>query len=133
GGAYPNPPVSNPANSWIIKAIGWAEVNLSTSFSVESDDGIGLGYSTSAYGGNGAYWLGGTSNPNNLVNEWHGQGATTYSSTISTIGTQRIELDYFEGGGGAYTALWSNNLIDYYSPSAPPNGVMPSIIYSGID
>ncbi|MCL4376387.1 hypothetical protein M1558_02760 [Candidatus Parvarchaeota archaeon] len=126
GSAYPNPPVSNTANSWIIKAIGWAEVNSSTSFSVGSDDGIALGYSTSAYGGNGEYWLGGTSNPNNLVSEWHTEGFTAYSGTISNIGTQRIELDYFEDGGGAYTALWSNNPIDYYSPSAPPNGVMPT-------
>ena len=129
GSAYPNPPVSNTGNSWIIKAIGWAEVNSSTSFSVGSDDGIALGYSTSAYAGNGAYWIGGTSNPNNLVNEWHTEGFTAYSGTISTIGTQRIELDYFEDGGGAYTSLWSNNSIDYYSPSAPPNGVMPSVVF----
>ena len=132
GSAYPNPPVSNTANSWIIKAIGWAEVNSSTSFSVGSDDGIALGYSTSAYGGNGVYWLGGTSNPNNLVSEWHTEGFTTYSGTISNIGTQRIELDYYEDGGGAYTALWSNNPVDYYSPSAPPNGVMPSVTFGPI-
>ena len=133
GAAYPNPPVSNTGNSWIIKAIGWAEVNSSTTFYVGSDDGIALGYSTSPAGGNGAYWLGGTSNPNNLVSQWHTEGFTTYLGTISSIGTQRIELDYYEDGGGAYTAMWSNNAIDYYSPSAPPNGVMPYVTFGPIE
>ncbi len=131
GVTYPNPPVpgGDGSNPWIIKAIGWAEVNSPTEFYVGSDDGIALGYSSSAYGGNGAYWLGGTSNPNNLVNQWHTEGFTSYSGEISVLGTQRIELDYYEDGGGSYTALWSNVTVDYYSPSAPPNGVMPSAFF----
>ncbi len=132
GAAYPNPPVSNPGNSWIVKAIGWAEVNSVTSFSVGSDDGIALGYSTTVGQGNGAYWLGGTSNPNNLVSQWHGEGFTTYSGVESSLGTVRIEMDYYEAGGGAYTALWSNNTVNYYSPSAPPGGVIPTVIFGSL-
>ena len=132
GAAYPNPPVSNTGNSWIIKAIGWAEVNSATTFYVGSDDGIALGYSTTAGQGNGAYWLGGTSNPNNLVSQWHTEPFTAYSGVESSLGTVRIEMDYYEDGGGAYTALWSNNAVSYYSPTAPPDGIIPSVKFNNL-
>ncbi|MGC8533058.1 MAG: hypothetical protein ACP5MV_00270 [Candidatus Parvarchaeum sp.] len=140
GAPYPNPPISNPDSagvsendySWIIKAIGWAIINSSTTFYEGTDDGIALSYSTSASSSNGAYWLGGTTVPDNVISAWHTQGFTTYSGTISTVGSVRLELDYYEDGGGAYTALWSNNPVTYYSPSAPPNGVMPSVSFGSV-
>jgi len=127
GSAYPNPPVSNNANSWIIKTIGWADLpDQQVTFYGMGDDGIAMGYSTSGGSSSGVYWLGGTSNPNNVYNGWRDQGATTYSGSLSP-GTYRVEQDYFENGGGAYTAFWTNIPVNYYHASLPPNGVMPTV------
>ncbi len=135
GAPYPDPPIPplDTTNSWIIKAIGWAQVNSPVTFYVGTDDGIALGYSTSSYSGNGAYWLGGSSNPNNIISQWHEQSFSVFSGAENTIGTVRLEMDYYEGPTQAYTALWSSAPVYYYSPTAPPNGVMPSVqfVYSG--
>ncbi|MGC8652312.1 MAG: DUF2341 domain-containing protein [Candidatus Micrarchaeia archaeon] len=126
GSAYPNPPVANNAYSWIIKTMGWADLpDQSVTFYGMGDDGIAMGYATGGGSSSGQYWLGGTSNPNNVYNGWRTQGATTYSGTIPA-GAYRIEQDYFEDGGGAYTALWSNVGVNYYHAAYPPDGVMPS-------
>lgn len=130
GAAYPNPPVLNPANSWLIKAIGWAEVSSPTVFYEFTDDGITLSsVSSSTADSSGKNWLGGTSSPNNLISEWYVQGGTLYSSPTVAEGVYRLEMDYFEYGGFAYTALWSNNTVEYYHADYPPNGVMPSVEY----
>ncbi len=129
GAAYPNPPVSNNAYSWIIKTIGWADLpNQKVTFYGLSDDGIAMGYNTITGLSNGQYWLSGTSNPNNIYNGWKDQGATEYNGIVSP-GTYAIEQDYFENGGGAYTALWSNATVNYYHASYPPNGAMPSVSF----
>ena len=100
GAAYPNPPVSNTGNSWLIKAVGWADFSSSTSFSVLSDDNIALGLSTTGGDASGSAWLGGGSNPNNLVSGWVVQGPTQYNSGSTSAGAYRVELDYSEDGGG---------------------------------
>jgi hypothetical protein len=126
GSPYPNPPVSNVGNSWDIKAIGWAELSSSTTFSEFSDDGITLSYANlSVSDSNGQNWLGSTSSPNNLISGWVPQGGTQYNSAAVPEGVYRLEMDYFEYGGGSYTALWSNNPVNYYHAAYPPNGVMP--------
>ena len=134
GAAYPNPPVSNTGTSWLIKAIGWVSIPQSTTstFSETSDDGITLSSGTNIGGSNGVAWLGGASSPNNLISEWHTEGATTYTSGSVSAGTYRLELDYFEDGGGSYTALWSSGAVDYYHAAYPPNGVMPSVNFGQI-
>ena len=128
GAAYPNPPVSNTGTSWLLKAIGWVNIPQFTTstFSEISDDGITLSSGTDIGGSNGAAWLGGVVSPNNLISEWHLEGATTYQSNSVNAGVYRLELDYFEDGGGSYTGLWSSGTVDYYHAAYPPNGVMPS-------
>ena len=130
GIAFPNPPITNEQYV-IMKAIGFAEVDSPTTFYVLTDDGYGVGYSTT--GGSLIPWLGGTSNPNNIVNSWESQGATQYSGSISTDGVYRIELDYTNQGGPGYDGFWSSNSINYYSPSNPPNGVMPSVTFGPVE
>jgi len=125
GVAYPNPPVANNSYSWIIKTIGWADLpNATVTFYGMGDDGIAAGYSTGGGTSSGGYWLGGTSNPNNIYSGWHDEGATTYSGTVPA-GTYRVEQDYYEDGGGAYTAFWTSASVNYYHATYPPNGVMP--------
>jgi len=132
GVAYPNPPVSNTGDSWIIKTIGWADLpNQKVIFYGGADDGIAAGYSTSGSSSSGAYWLGGTSNPNNIYSGWHDQGYTAYSGTLSP-GTYRVEQDYYENGGSSYTAFWTNATVNYYHAAYPPNGVMPSVSFGGL-
>ncbi|MCW1295376.1 MAG: DUF2341 domain-containing protein [Candidatus Parvarchaeota archaeon] len=125
GSAFPNPPITNPQYV-IMKAIGFAVVNSPTTIYGLSDDGMGIGYSNS--GGALIPWLGGSStsdNPNNIINSWVSESATQHSGTITTDGSYRLEIDYTNQGGPGEDAVWSNNSIDYYSPSQPPNGVMP--------
>ncbi len=127
GIAFPNPPITNQQYV-IMKAIGFAQVNNPTTFTGLTDDGMGVGYSTS---GSGIIpWLGGTStsnNPNNIINSWVGQGATKYSGSINAIGTYRLEVDYTNQGGPGYDGFWSNVSVGYYSPAEPPSGVMPAV------
>jgi hypothetical protein len=134
GSSYPNPPVANTAYSWLLKAVGWADFSSSTIFSVYSDDNIALGSSTTGGGdASGSDWLGGSSNPNNLIGSgWVTQGGTAYSSSSQSAGTYRLELDYAEDGGGAVTALWSSASVNYYSPTYPPGGVMPSVSFGAL-
>ena len=132
GSPFPNPPITNPQYV-IMKAIGFAVVNSPTTIYGLSDDGMGIGYSNS--GGALIPWLGGSStsnNPNNIINAWVPEGATQYSGTITTDGSYRLEIDYTNQGGPGEDAVWSNNSIDYYSPSQPPNGIMPSVTFGSI-
>jgi len=127
GAPPPNPPVSNQ-NYWLVKAIGFISYTSGTTLYGIADDGIGLGYY------NGApcsftSWLCGTSNPNNIINEWIAEGATTYSGTISSSGDYPIELDFENQGGPGYIGMWSSSALNYYSPSYPPNGIMPSVSF----
>ncbi|BBL45699.1 hypothetical protein MJ1_0547 [Nanobdella aerobiophila] len=130
GSAFPNPPVSNGGNSYVIKEIGFVQVQQLTTFYVDIDDGGVLGINQSTCGITN--WLCSPTGNNsaNLINEWIGEGATIYSSPTVNSGDYAIEYDYFNGEGSAYWSLWSNNLVYYYSPALPPNGVMPSIYIS---
>lgn len=126
-GGFPNPPVSNGGNSYFIKEFGFAKVTTPTNFYIVIDDGGALGISSNTY--NFTDWLGGNSNPSNLINEWRGEGAAFYSSSTVSTGDYGIEYDYFNGGGGAYWSLWSNNPVYYYSPTPYPNNQAPIITY----
>jgi hypothetical protein len=127
GSSFPNPPVANTADSWLLKAVGWADFSSSSTFSVYSDDNIALGSSTTGGGdSSGSNWLGGSSNPNNLISGWVTQGGTVYTSGSKAAGTYRLDLDYAEDGGGAVAAFWSSASVNYYSPTYPPGGVMPT-------
>ncbi len=130
GAPYPNPPIANTANSWLVKAIGWVNIASSSTstFSEIADDGITLSYSKNGGSSSGINWLGGSSSPNNLISQWHTTGAAAYTSSSISAGTYRIELDYFEDGGGSYTGLWSSASVDYYHAAYPPDGVMPTVI-----
>lgn len=135
GPAYPNPPVppSSSTTSWLIKAVGWADFSSSLTFNVITDDNSALGSSISGGGdASGSNWLGGSSNPNNLISTWITQGATLHTSGSISAGTYRIELDYAEDGGGAYTSLWSSSSVSYYSPTYPPGGTMPSTSFGSL-
>jgi hypothetical protein len=128
GGSWPNPPVSDTSKSWDAKAIGWSHVTSSTTMYLELDDGGTIGTSTTQGGftTGGANWLGGNSNPNNVISSWKDQSATEYSGTAST-GDDRIETDYYENGGQTYFGMWSSASLQYYSIAYPPNGVMPTV------
>jgi len=118
GAPFPNPPVSAPGNEFAIKEIGYMVVTQPTVFYVDTDDGAALGaapYSPGAFPQETA-WLGGTSNPANLISAWYGQPATEHSSGTVQPGTYLVEYDWFQFGGGAYWSLWSNEPVQYYSP-----------------
>jgi len=118
GAPFPNPPVSAPGNEFAIKEIGYMVVTQPTVFYVDTDDGAALGaapYSPGAFPQETA-WLGGTSNPANLISAWYGQPATPYSSGTVQSGTYLVEYDWFQFGGGAYWSLWSNEPVQYYHP-----------------
>jgi len=77
GAPFPNPPVAKGGNSYAIKEIGYMVVTQPTVFSAFIDDGVVLGdapYSPGAFPQETA-WLGGTSNPANLIGtsgQWDG-------------------------------------------------------------
>jgi hypothetical protein len=130
GGSWPNPPVSDTTKSWNAKAVGWANVKSHILMGLELDDGGAMGTSTTQGGftTGGTNWLGGASNPNNIISGWIDQSARNYTSnTIPTIGDNRIETDYSENGGQTYFGMWSNMTLNYYSFTYPPNGVMPTV------
>lgn len=129
GVPYPNPPVLNPSNSFLIKMIGFAEINSTSTFIYgATDDGMAVGYNSFSGFLNGVNWLGVKSNPNNLINEYFPQGFTIYNGYFGAPnGTYPIEMDYFQDGGKAYTALWSNYPIIYYHPIFPTGGLVPTV------
>ena len=129
GSPPPNPPVSN-YNYWLVKAIGFVDYTSGTQLYGIADDAIGLGYSGVAQ--SFVSWLGGTDNPNNIISEWIPEGATVYSNTIPSSGDYAIELDFENQGGPGYIGMWSNNPLDYYSPSYPPNGQMPHATFGAV-
>jgi len=115
GSAFPNPPVSNGNNSYAIKEIGYAVVTQTTTFKVQDDDGAVIGIVPySATFSPETAWLGGTSNPGNLINYW--EGPITNSSRTVNPGIYAIEYDYYNGGLLAYFSLWSNSSVLYYHP-----------------
>ena len=132
GTLFPNPPVANCGNAYMIKEVGFAQVNQTSTFSVDVDDGSLVGLSTSAPVSFEA-WLGSVSqNPGNAINSWSGKGATIVTSSSFTPSDYSIEYDYINQGGPAYWSLWSSNDINYYSPSNPPSGIMPGASGSGV-
>ena len=130
GESYPKPPITNPKNSFLIKMVGFAEVNTTYTTVIYggTDDGMAVGYTTYSGTMNGVDWLGANSNPDNLINSYQPQGFTEYHKSFnSNNGTYPIEMDYFQDGGKAYTALWSNYPITYYHPIFPAGGLVPTV------
>ena len=129
---YPDPPVLNTGNSWLIKMIGFAQVNYSSTINGATDDGMSMGYSTSSSASSvGASWLN-NSDYFNLFNQYQPQGCTIYSGIIPQPGTYSYNMNYFEYGGGAYTAVWSNTTISYYHPIFPAGTTYPSITFGNL-
>ncbi|MGC9080018.1 MAG: hypothetical protein ACP5G1_04740, partial [Nanopusillaceae archaeon] len=127
GSPFPNPPISNPSSTaFVIKFVGFVQVQQqNTNIYVFTDDGSNVEYSQFPMINIGfSNWT--TNNPNFVIQAFYGNGGVEYSGSIP-IGDYAFEYDYYQGGGGSYTALWSNNPVYYYSPAFPPNGVMPSI------
>jgi len=131
GSPFPSASVPNPANALVAKEIGYAVVTQPTVFYIDDDDGgvIGMVPYSNAFTPETA-WLGGTSNPANLINQWHGEGATAYSSPQVQPGVYLIEYDWFNGGGPAYFSLWSNNPVYYYHPVLLNTGQSITLFYT---
>jgi hypothetical protein len=121
GSAFPNPPVSNYNDAFMIKQLGFVQLLNATQFSMEIDDGGTLGVNGSTY--NATSWIGGTDNPSNLINDWTSESAKVYSSPIVGAGDYGIELDYINQGGPGYLGLWSNLNAEYYYPTVLVNGL----------
>ena len=130
GTLFPNPPVANCGNAYMVKEVGFAQVNQTSTFTIFHDDGVLLGMLTSAPVSFEA-WLGSVSqNPANAINGWTFDGTSTSGSF--TPSDYSIEYDYINQGGPAYWSLWSSNAVNYYSPSNPPGGIMPGASGSGV-
>ncbi len=126
GTSYPNPPIFYAGDSWVMKAVGFVQINNTVTFSVQTDDGSAIGTGTDGGGSNYSYSLGGSSNPNNVISEWHTTSSALYMGAAPGLGDYRFEWDYFQAGGSAYTALWSSSKVNYYFALYPPNGDAPS-------
>ncbi len=133
GAAYPDPPVppGDSSNSWIIKMTAFVDVPTATTVYGATDDAMAIGYSSTAGNPNGQYWLGGASNPNNIVSAWYNQCGAEHQGNINS-GDYALEMDYEENGGGSLTALWSGSPISYYHAAYPPNGEVPSVSFSSV-
>ncbi|MGB9734460.1 MAG: hypothetical protein ACPL2E_07710 [Conexivisphaera sp.] len=131
GAPFPNPPVANGWNAYAIKEIGYVVVSQPTTFYVDIDDGGLLSVEPLSAGGSSlTNWLGVGSNPGNLINQWHGEGATTYSSQTVQPGTYLIEYDWFNGGGPAYWSLWTSAPVQYYRPIQIAPGQVANASYT---
>lgn len=132
GSAYPNPPVTNTANSWLIKMIGFAQLNSSSTIYGGTDDGMSIGYSVNSSSSSlGESWLN-ASIYDNLFNNYYTQEFTVHSGSIAKPGTYSFNMNYFEDGGAAYTAVWSNNTISYYHPIFPAGSGYPSATFGNV-
>ncbi len=115
GAGFPNPPVANYGNAFMIKEIGFIALNRPIQFSVDIDDGGALGISNST--GNAYSWLGSSSvNQANILNEWVSESATVHSSSPVKTGDYGLEYSYINQGGPGYWSLWSNASLGYYYP-----------------
>jgi hypothetical protein len=127
---WPNPPVITDGQSMNVKTVGWIHVPSSLSMSMMIDDG-GLIGTTTATGGfttGGADWLGGKSNPRNLISVWVDESNKNYTSSSISSSDYRIEADYYNGPTDAIFAMASTPVSpNYYSFTYPPNGVMPTV------
>ncbi len=143
GEPYPNPPVANPSGaSWLIKMIGFAQVNTTTQINASYAMGVGIGWSVCSGPSNGVNWLGLGSNSNNIVNDYnqcftgnkHNNQEPYLRSANGTIfsGSYAIEMDYFGDHGKEYTSMSSNNMLTYYSPAFPTNGAIPAVTYGSV-
>lgn len=127
GGAtnWPTNAVPDTSHSWAIKTLGWVDMNTSTNFILDTDDGITASMTNNGPAFNGSTWLGGKVSPNNEINAWFQQGLTQYSFSHPS-GTYRFESDYYEAGGGSYYLLATNQFANYYHASLPPNNAVPT-------
>ncbi len=133
GSPYSNLPnidsniIPNVQHPFAIKAVGWEDTNISTTFYTIVDDGVGISMGTTGPAFNGSSFLGGLTPPNNRIVAWHQGGATQYTF-LSPRGTQRLEIDYYQWGGAWILYFGANNIVNYYHASLPPNNVVPTNI-----
>ena len=114
-GNSPQPGVV-PAANWSARWTGYVQPQYSEAYTfyATADDGIRL-------------WV----NNALIADGWRDQGPTTYTGTIplSAGSKYKIEVDYYQGGGGSYTSLeWSSARTQrqvvpqsqLYPPPPPP-------------
>lgn len=127
---FPSSSIKNYTYSWILKAVGWVNLNVTTSFTATVNDGIGLGSSTTALTPfNGSDWLGGGYNPDNLLNTWvNPQLDTSYNLPFMPLGITRLEVDYYQFNSNATLQISTGANVAYYHPALPPNGIILTTI-----
>jgi titin len=101
-----------PADQWSAKWVGQVEAQFTETYTFQtiSDDGSRLYV-----------------NGQQLTNDWHDQGPTTASGTITLVAGQKynIEMDYYQDGGGMAAQLyWS-------SPSTPLQIIPQADLFTG--
>lgn len=132
GSAFPNPPVSNPSYKFLIKTIGWTNVQKQgTTLTAVSDDAIMAGSGTTGGNSSGYGWLSLSKGLNIIGSGWRSESATYYTGNMNT-GTTRLMLGYDNTGGPAMFGVYTNNPIQYYHAAPPPNAVMPAVSFSSV-
>lgn len=131
GQAFNSTAVPNGEDSYVAKVEGFVSVTQAgTIFYTEDDDGNMLNMSN--YGITDSYenWL---YNPTTYINDWTGQGATleTASPPVNS-GVYRFDNVFmsWDTPSGSQFSLWSNYLVNYYSPTPYPDNIAPTITYN---
>ena len=130
GQSFNSTAVPNGQDSYVAKVEGFVSVTQSgTIFYTEDDDGNILNMSN--YGITNSYenWL---YNPTTYINDWQGQPATleTASPPVNP-GVYRFDNVFisWDTPSGSQFSLWSNYLVNYYSPTPYPDNIAPTIKY----
>ena len=127
GTSYPNPPVSNTGDSWLLKMIGFAEFNSSSTVYGGVDDGMSAGYSNYTSSSSlGESWLSVTNYQNIFSSFIRHSGFRELSGNVTIPGTYSFEMNYFQYNKNAYTALWTNTSVSYYHPLFPVGSSYPT-------
>lgn len=121
--------VPNTGNSWQLKAIGWIVAPEEVQTTARADDGINISYIGGISNDDFEAWLGNYGNGTDIANAWHQDNLQQSGPFTGTIpaGTSRIEINYFEDGGQTYLAFFTNQAVNYYSPTPYPDNIAPTI------
>ena len=127
GTPYPNPPVSHTGDSWLLKMIGFAQFNSSSTIYGGVDDGMSAGYSNYTSSSSfGESWLSVTNYQNIFSSFIRHSGYRELNGNVAIPGSYSFEMNYFQYGNKAYTALWTNTSVTYYHPLFPVGANYPT-------
>ena len=127
GTPYPDPPVSNTRDSWLLKMIGFAQFNSSSTIYGGVDDGMSAGYSNYTSSSSfGESWLSVTNYQNIFSSFIRHSGFRELKGNVAIPGSYSFEMNYFQYGNKAYTALWTNTSVTYYHPLFPVGANYPT-------